>query len=88
MLSSFVGTMDLWVHGELSDDVFAARCAYSSLALTLGMAQGKARAQVLRAMRSCRARLPKEFSFRRERARGGSAAQTAARGGPRKSTAI
>lgn len=57
MMTSFIGTTELWAHGELSDGDYAARAAYGSLVLVLGAARGEARKQVLGLMQQCRHRL-------------------------------
>jgi AcrR family transcriptional regulator len=64
LLTSFLGITDMWVHGELGDADYTARAGYGALGLTLGLAEGKARKQVLALMEYCKPGLSGEHGFR------------------------
>ena len=65
LLIHTVGTLDLWIHGELDDDAFRAQIAYGSTLLFLQVAPPSARRRVGKRLATLERKLSRSFASER-----------------------
>tara|TARA_R110000787_G_scaffold187093_7_gene298886 strand:+ start:15478 stop:16203 length:726 start_codon:yes stop_codon:yes gene_type:complete len=61
----FVGVLDLWIQGELSESAFRAQTVHGVILLLLGIADEPSRPKLLKKLRSTSSKLTRSFSFQK-----------------------
>lgn len=79
LMAGFIGSVDLWVHGDLDDSGFRAQSLYSSTLTMLGVADAEGDKRLRARIKDIRRRLPRHHTFLRHLVPAATAASRAAR---------